>query len=204
MGALADLKACSRCGEVRRTSEFYLQRGLPMARCRECVKEQARIHARKVAPERNEKLRIQRAKDPERGRQYARDRYACMAGEIKSASRAYRRANRDSVADRERSYKARNPEILLVARNNRRARKRAAVGKLTKAAVGAIFAAWDGLCAYCRCSTSNPHVDHKTPLSRGGTNLPDNLHITCKACNSRKHVKTHEEFLDLLWREEIV
>jgi 5-methylcytosine-specific restriction protein A len=29
--------------------------------------------------------------------------------------------------------------------------------------------------------------DHKTPLSRGGTDSLDNVAVLCRACNSRKH-----------------
>jgi 5-methylcytosine-specific restriction endonuclease McrA len=38
------------------------------------------------------------------------------------------------------------------------------------------------------------HLEHKTPLSRGGTNQRDNLDIACQSCNCRKHCKTEEEY----------
>lgn len=38
------------------------------------------------------------------------------------------------------------------------------------------------------------HLEHKTPLSRGGTNIKTNLAIACQKCNCRKHTKTEEEY----------
>jgi len=38
-------------------------------------------------------------------------------------------------------------------------------------------------------------LEHKIPLSRGGTNYYDNLEIACNTCNCRKNKKTHEEYL---------
>jgi 5-methylcytosine-specific restriction endonuclease McrA len=39
------------------------------------------------------------------------------------------------------------------------------------------------------------HLEHKTPLSRGGTNAFDNLDVACRSCNCKKHAKTLEEYL---------
>ena len=38
------------------------------------------------------------------------------------------------------------------------------------------------------------HLEHKTPLSRGGDNQYSNLGVSCAPCNFRKHDKTVEEF----------
>ncbi|GAF81024.1 unnamed protein product [marine sediment metagenome] len=38
------------------------------------------------------------------------------------------------------------------------------------------------------------NLEHKIPLSRGGTNARDNLDIACKKCNSSKCSKTVEEY----------
>jgi 5-methylcytosine-specific restriction endonuclease McrA len=48
-------------------------------------------------------------------------------------------------------------------------------------------------CAYCGGLADT--VDHKQPLSRGGSNEWWNLTAACRSCNSRKHNKTVEEFL---------
>lgn len=38
------------------------------------------------------------------------------------------------------------------------------------------------------------NLEHKHPLSRGGSNLYDNLEVSCKSCNSRKRHRTVEEY----------
>ena len=53
-----------------------------------------------------------------------------------------------------------------------------------------------GRCAYCNeLLLGKYHIDHKTPVSKGGTNALDNLHLTCPRCNLKKSDLTHEEFL---------
>ena len=38
------------------------------------------------------------------------------------------------------------------------------------------------------------NLEHKTPLSRGGTNEYNNLRVACNKCNLRKGQKTEEEY----------
>jgi hypothetical protein len=56
-------------------------------------------------------------------------------------------------------------------------------------------------CIYCGTETRpeaghpNSHeLDHNIPVSRGGTNDPDNLDPTCRTCNREKGSKTGEEY----------
>ncbi|MBI2920099.1 MAG: HNH endonuclease [Planctomycetes bacterium] len=58
----------------------------------------------------------------------------------------------------------------------------------------------DGLsvtCFYCHIviSAGASHLEHKRPISRGGTNSRANLVLSCAPCNLRKARKTHEEFI---------
>jgi hypothetical protein len=53
----------------------------------------------------------------------------------------------------------------------------------------------DNRCAYCRVElTDGAHIDHKIPLSRGGSHQLENLCWACPTCNMRKGRKTPEEF----------
>ena len=41
------------------------------------------------------------------------------------------------------------------------------------------------------------HLEHKIPISRGGTNQYKNLAVACSKCNFRKNNKTDKEFIKL-------
>lgn len=64
-------------------------------------------------------------------------------------------------------------------------------------------------CPYCgeEITTENMGLDHKTPTSRGGSNNPENIHLTCQKCNKRKGEMTDQRFTELLqlldtWEED--
>lgn len=42
------------------------------------------------------------------------------------------------------------------------------------------------------------HIDHVWPLSKGGSNGPENLVLACAECNLRKSAKTPMEFAGVL------
>ena len=53
-----------------------------------------------------------------------------------------------------------------------------------------------GKCMYCGRKPGDDlmDIDHKIPLSRGGSNNIRNLQILCRSCNGRKGNKTDREF----------
>lgn len=54
----------------------------------------------------------------------------------------------------------------------------------------------DGKCAYCGVLLGDDfHVDHRMPVSRGGSDEIENLCCACPPCNLRKSTMTAEEFL---------
>ena len=58
-----------------------------------------------------------------------------------------------------------------------------------------MLCAQDARCTYCGTLLAAYHIDHKTPLRRGGTNDMENLQLLCPTCNMSKGTKTHDEFL---------
>jgi hypothetical protein len=52
---------------------------------------------------------------------------------------------------------------------------------------------YEPICYYCG-SPDSLTIDHKIPLSRGGSNSLSNLVFACASCNFRKRTKLPEEF----------
>jgi 5-methylcytosine-specific restriction endonuclease McrA len=81
----------------------------------------------------------------------------------------------------------------------RRTRRHGAGGWHTAADVQRLHDEQGGLCCYCGKELKGRYeIDHKTPLSRGGTDWPENICCACESCNSRKQTKTAEEFMEYL------
>lgn len=60
-----------------------------------------------------------------------------------------------------------------------------------------VFNRDDGRCAYCFIALDKDglyHIDHRLPVSRGGTNAVENLSLSCPECNLAKGSRTFEEF----------
>jgi len=93
------------------------------------------------------------------------------------------------------------PEYKKMKRANRRALFRNA-GKLTVQTIQQVYdeniIANGGVlrCIYCHKELAKREatLEHKQPLSRGGTNTKENLAIACMYCNISKGDKTVEEF----------
>lgn len=77
-------------------------------------------------------------------------------------------------------------------------RNRGKCGKSTKhrRIVRLRFLASDPRCSYCgkELSDKTATLDHKLPLSRGGSNGRANLVLSCQKCNSHKGSMTMSEF----------
>jgi len=78
--------------------------------------------------------------------------------------------------------------------------------------VNAIYERQDGRCYYCRTKlgfSRTPfdwngervqrfEIEHAQPVSRGGTDAPDNLRLACVECNRHKGMLTEAEFFAVL------
>jgi hypothetical protein len=60
-----------------------------------------------------------------------------------------------------------------------------------------VFSKSNGQCHYCEVKLDlhgDWHIEHQTPLSRGGPDRMENMVAACVPCNIKKGTKTEEEF----------
>ena len=116
----------------------------------------------------------------------------------------YRLIHREEILARKRmqtkEWKQLHPDQVRIQIHNRRARKLGNMGSYTKTQLKELFEKQEGRCYYCSkllySSFKNwPHIDHVTPLIRGGSNDISNIVYACADCNLTKNNKTREEFI---------
>lgn len=96
-------------------------------------------------------------------------------------------------------WRDKNPGAAVATSANRRARTLSAPGTHSARDIAKQLATQKSMCFYCGCPLDKGYqVDHMTPLSRGGSNGPENIVCSCAKCNLRKHNKTTTEFLNYL------
>ena len=147
--------------------------------------------------------------------------YALNREQRKVYRRAYRQANGERIRASERvksrARYAQNPRAFLDyyaawrKANLEKARayvrvsnlkRRAAIGSFTFDEWLELLARYDGKCGYCG-SSDHIEADHRTPLSRGGSNTVDNIIPACRRCNRGKRTKTEAEFRAWLARARL-
>lgn len=107
------------------------------------------------------------------------------AKEIQQSFNERRPDRRREIA---RQYNKRNPEKMRQIRHKRWAIEHSAEGHFTAADITQLYEEQCGRCAYCGITLHGEyHVDHIIPLSRNGTNWPDNLALACQLCNLSKN-----------------
>lgn len=104
------------------------------------------------------------------------------------------------ITIRVRLTEAEKKEARATARRNRKARERAAVGKLSKGIRKSLHEVQRGKCPVCKSKlildgSKKCHIDHVIPLSAGGTNTDDNVQLLCFECNVSKGAKHSVDFM---------
>jgi len=141
---------------------------------------------RRITHREEERARHQRERDeyPERVREYSHRSYLKHREAKLATGRAYRHANRERYRCHTR---------------NRHAAIKGAEGKWTEADVALQLRTQKGLCWWCGVALNGVfHRDHRIPLTRGGSNAPENLCLTCPKCNLSKNNKLPSEWSDRL------
>lgn len=134
-------------------------------------------------------------KDPEKSRAYTRAKQERNRTRVRESSRAWNQRNREHVTARIREWRRSNPEKARAAKLRRRAMEFNAEGSHTAEDIRILVKSQKGLCWWCGNAVGDEyHIDHRIPLSRGGSNAPENLCITCPSCNQSKTDKLPSEW----------
>lgn len=208
-------KECSMCGTVKPfdAEHFAKKREKLAAHCKECSAKLSKQFYEKNKERVLAEYREKYANDPEKVKERVNRYRAANPEKVKEADRQKHRRNQELIAaglkpkrvrdfateerrQKRREQYAADPSQRKAERQRRRALQRNAEGFFTAQDVRDLFEKQARKCAYCFCDISNGyHIDHRTPLSRGGSNGPENLALTCGPCNLKKNDKTVEEFL---------
>jgi len=216
------LKICKKCGEAKSATEefFSHDKSKPdgwhnyckvcrasiyaanrehnaayYAANRDRLRENARAWAAANPERKAKRMRAWRTANREHRAEYQRKWRANNREHTAEYDRTRRAANREHEAERMRAYFAANPGMRAANKRRRRARMRGAEGTHTAADIQAQYTRQKGRCFWCGEKVGDTyHVDHVVPLSRGGSNGPENLVIACPACNLRKHDKLPHEW----------
>ena len=108
------------------------------------------------------------------------------------------RCEHDPERARERAYRRETRRCQLA---RVRAWRHGVKGKYYPRDVARLRRRQNNRCAYCARPLILFHVDHKTPMSRGGSNTPPNLQLLCPACNTAKSNLTDEEFREKIQQQ---
>ena len=111
--------------------------------------------------------------------------------------RAWRERNRQVENAKALERLRADPDKTKATRAAQKAMRKAAIGRFTAEDVQTLLERQGYRCAapHCRIDVLHDfHCDHVLPLSRGGTNSPDNIQILCPTCNLTKNDRTMEEW----------
>lgn len=97
------------------------------------------------------------------------------------------------MAAKLRAYRKANPHKVKEFSMKRSNGK---TGRLPRGFVARLFLLQKKKCTICRRSIANGyHVDHVTPISKGGLHEPLNIQLLCPTCNVRKFAKDPIEYM---------
>lgn len=134
---------------------------------------------------------VYRARSVEQRATYNHRYYAEHREQTLAYNKAWNKRNRDRCDAATSAWRERNPEKLML---QKLVSRHSAPGReyLTAEKLQARIDFYAGNCRYCgeRADT----LDHRVPITRGGSHLPANLVPACRSCNSRKRTRAEPEF----------
>lgn len=152
-----------------------------------------------------------RKNNAEKIQSWAKTYYVENKEKINAVSIAWAKANPEVGRRNQKEFRDKNPElakkllqewrsknghITRIHSQNRRARKIANGGTVSRNIVAKLMFSQCGKCAICRQSLDGDfHLDHIVPLALGGHHSDTNLQLAHSSCNSQKGMKDPVDFM---------
>jgi hypothetical protein len=198
-------RRCIKCKKIYSLNDFYIDvNNYREPRCKYCIREQQSPGAAERKKQRK-KLRKQGLKECSRCKQIKPHTEFYIDGERPGH---FLPKCKPCFYEMSQDWESRNPTKVATYWRKRRAKKHGAEGKHTVQDISKLYKRQDGCCIYHglnpRCHgelADSYHADHIIPLTRGGSNWPDNIQLLCPHCNISKGNKTHEEYVS--WLKEV-
>jgi len=176
---MTEYKACSKCKQVKPTSEFGIHRKTSDGFYSQCLicNRQARAEYR---ARHTKTIKIEQAN------WYAKNKQAKKDYVVK-----WQKANPEKFKHYTSVSKKKNKEAIAANTRRRNARRKA--NGIYAIAKKELIKLNQGPCFYCG-SKERITIDHVVAIDRGGTDSIGNLVPACKSCNSRKRHLTIMEW----------
>ena len=159
----------------------------------------AREYSRAWHAENRERANERKRNKRERIRLTDPTRYA---KECEAARRYAEREGLDKRRKRWNDWAKSAPHVIKAARMRRMAKVKNAPGELSADFLHELYQE-QMRCWYCQRvfdADVRPTVEHKIPLARGGSHLPENVTLACLRCNAQKNNRTVDEYREYLWK----
>ena len=126
---------------------------------------------------------------------------------VNARSRRWNEKNSDLKRDINARYREKNQSLINEKRRQKRianpseervkaAKRRAPGNSLPKDIVAILLIKQGYKCACCEASLLDGyHLDHMMPISKGGLNTIDNVHLMAPKCNLQKYTMPFQEFM---------
>jgi 5-methylcytosine-specific restriction endonuclease McrA len=204
-------KMCIQCNTLKDESEFYSKQ----SRCKLCFPISRKIYYEEHKEEILLKCREYRKKHcnddgyKEKKRTYAlthkeqRKKVLKRFREknkdiIKRQHKEWRSKNKEKLNRNQRDFTKKNPEYIKAIKHKRRIQESTLTENTIKLVYEDNIKRFGTLTCYLclkPIELRKDHLEHKVPLSKGGTNDYNNLAVACQHCNCSKGNKTEEEYL---------
>lgn len=145
---------------------------------------------------RDAQLKAWSAANKDKNKAKFQEAYKADPEKFKAIAAKWRGENPEKVREIVKKSRLANPESVRIHHANRRARKKAVGGRLSRGLAKKLFTLQKGVCPCCKQPLgSDAQLDHKMPIALGGTNTDDNIQLLRKRCNIQKGAKHPVDFM---------